>query len=100
MGFWGYPWMFNDVQPNLPDGPTLCWAEVEIRAVGVGFCMSVGRCGSVAAAWLTADGSPLLSLLSLLVVDLAVPAEAPAVFSVGQHVMGASPFITRSLALP
>ena len=46
-----------------------------------------------------ADGSPLLSLL---VVDLAVPsAEAPAVFSVGQHVMGsASPFITRSLALP
>lgn len=46
---------------------------VEIRAVGVGFCMSVGRCGSVAA---------------------------PAVFSIGQHVMGsASPFITSMMVL-
>jgi hypothetical protein len=35
-------------------------------------------------------------------IFLSVPsAEAPAVFSIGQHVMGsASPFITRSLALP
>lgn len=46
---------------------------VEIRAVGVGFCMSVGRCGAVAA---------------------------PAVFSIGQHVMGsASPFITSMMVL-
>ena len=46
---------------------------VEIRAVGVGFCMSVGRCGSVAA---------------------------PAVFSVGQHLLGsASPFITSMMLL-
>lgn len=87
--------------------------------------MSVGRCGAVAAAWrlwilrdVVARGKCRYGCCHFsqwnpssearfffseeLDIFLSVPsAEAPAVFSIGQHVMGsASPFITRSLALP